>query len=72
MPPVQSLIGAICVKRDTDAETGAAAAAAATPAADDDDDVDDNGDVDDVSSSVNQQSVSKYARHIQEISPTFC
>ena len=39
---------------------------------DGDDDDDDDGDVDDVSSSVNRQSDSKYARHIQEISPSFC
>ena len=43
MSPVQSLAGAICIKRDTDA--GAAAAAAAN-------------DDDDVSSSINQQSYS--------------
>ena len=42
---VQSLAGAICIKRDTDAGAGAAGAAAA----DDDDDV---------SSSINQQSYS--------------
>ena len=43
MSPVQSLAGAICIKRDTDA--GAAGAAAAN-------------DDDDVSSSINQQSYS--------------
>ena len=48
---VQSLAGAICIKRDTDAGAAgatAAAAAAAAAAADDDD----------VSSSINQQSYS--------------
>ena len=58
------------MKRDTDAETGAAAAAADDDDGDDDDD--DDGDVDDVSSSVNRQSDSKCARHIQENSPSFC
>ena len=49
MSPVQSLAGAICIKRDTDAgAAGAGAAAAAAAAADDDD----------VSSSINQQSYS--------------
>ena len=49
MSPVQSLAGAICIKRDTDAgAAGATAAAAAAAAADDDD----------VSSSINQQSYS--------------
>ena len=43
MSPVQSLAGAICIKRDTDA-----GAAGATAAADDDD----------VSSSINKQSYS--------------
>ena len=47
MSPVQSLTGAICIKRDIDACATAASAAAA----DDDDD-------DDVSSSINQQSYS--------------
>ena len=47
MSPFQSLAGATCIKRDTDAGVAAAAAAAA----DDDDD-------DDVSSSINQQSYS--------------
>ena len=46
---VQSLAGAICIKRDTDAgAAGATAAAAAAAAADDDD----------VSSSINKQSYS--------------
>ena len=45
MSPVQSLAGAICIKRDTDAGVAGAGAAAA----DDDDDV---------SSSINQQSYS--------------
>ena len=44
MSPVQSLAGATCIKRDTDAGVAGAAAA------DDDDD--------DVSSSINQQSYS--------------
>ena len=44
LSPVQSLAGAICIKRDTDA--GAAGAGAAAAAADDDD----------VTSSINQQS----------------
>ena len=48
MSPVQSLAGATCIKRDTDA--GVAGAGAAAAAADDDDD--------DVSSSINQQSYS--------------
>ena len=48
MSLVQSLAGAICIKRDTDAGAGAAAAAAAAAAADDDD----------VSSSINKQSYS--------------
>ena len=49
MSLVQSLAGAICIKRDTDAgAAGATAAAAAAAAADDDD----------VSSSINQQSYS--------------
>ena len=47
---VQSLAGAICIQRDTDA--GAAGAAAAADVDDDDDDDDD------VSSSINQQSYS--------------
>ena len=51
---VQSLAGAICIQRDTDA--GAAAAAADVD--DDDDDDDDDEDDDDVSSSINQQSYS--------------
>ena len=46
MSPVQSLAGAICIKRDTDA--GVAGAGAGAGAAADDDD--------DVSSSINQQS----------------
>ena len=49
MSPVQSLAGAICIKRDTDAVCAAAAAA--------DDDDDDDGD-DEVSSSIKQQSYS--------------
>ena len=48
MSLVQSLAGAICIKRDTDA------GAAGATAADDDDDDDD----DDVSSSINKQSYS--------------
>ena len=48
MSPVQSLTGAICIRRDIDACATAASAAAA---ADDDDD-------DDVSSSINQRSYS--------------
>ena len=49
MSLVQSLAGAICIKRDTDAgAAGATAAAAAAAAADDDD----------VSSSINKQSYS--------------
>ena len=47
LSPVQSLAGAICIKRDTDA--GAAGAGAAAAAAADDDDV---------TSSINQQSYS--------------
>ena len=50
---VQSLAGAICIQRDTDAGAAAAAAAAAADVDDDDDDDDD-----DVSSSINQQSYS--------------
>ena len=50
MSPVQSLTGAICIKRDIDACATAASAAAAAAADDDDDD--------DVSSSINQQSYS--------------
>ena len=50
MSLLQSLAGAICIKRDTDAGAdGATAAAAAAAAADDDDDV---------SSSINKQSYS--------------
>ena len=49
MSPVQSLTGAICIRRDIDAcATAASAAAAAAAAADDDD----------VSSSINQRSYS--------------
>ena len=51
MSLLQSLAGAICIKRDTDA--GADGATAAAAAADDDDDDDD-----DVSSSINKQSYS--------------
>ena len=51
MSLLQSLAGAICIKRDTDAGAdGATAAAAAAAAAADDDD--------DVSSSINKQSYS--------------
>ena len=49
MSPVQSLTGAICIKRDIDA------CATAASAADDDDDDDDD---DDVSSSIKQHSYS--------------
>ena len=50
MSLLQSLAGAICIKRDTDAGADGATAAAAAAAADDDDD--------DVSSSINKQSYS--------------
>ena len=50
MSPVQSLAGAICIKRDIDAGAANAGTAGAGAAAGDDDD--------DVSSSINQQSYS--------------
>ena len=50
MSLVESLAGAICIKRDTDAVAANAGAAGAGAAADDDND--------DVSSSINQQSYS--------------
>ena len=50
MSLLQSLAGAICIKRDTDAGADGATAAAAAAADDDDDD--------DVSSSINKQSYS--------------